>query len=50
MIELIKNNEFYIELQLNNRTKFVAFRTVTTEFCSAFYVLSCERVEISKFY
>ena len=53
MIEFIKNNESYIELQLNifrkshqNRTKFVAFQIVTTEFCSAFYALSCERVGI----
>ena len=44
MIEFIKNNESYIELQLNifrkshqNRTKFVAFQIVTTEFCSVFY-------------
>ena len=53
MIEFIKNNESYIELQLNifrkshqNRTKFVAFQIVTTEFCSSFYTLSCERVGI----
>ena len=53
MIEFIKNNESYIELQLNifrkshqNQTKFVAFQIVTTEFCLAFYALSCERVGI----
>ena len=53
MIEFIKNNESYIELQLNifrqshqNRTEFVAFQIVTTEFCLAFYALSCERVGI----
>ena len=50
MIEFIKNNESYIELQLNifrkSRTKFVAFQIGTTEFCSAFYALSCERVGI----
>ena len=53
IIEFIKNNEFCMELQLNifrkshqNRTKFVAFQIVTTEFCSAFYALSCERVGI----
>ena len=45
MIEFI---ESYIELQLNifseNRTKFVAFQLITTEFRLAFYALSCERV------
>ena len=48
MIEFI---ESYIELQLNifrkshqNRTKFVAFQIVSTEFCSAFYALPYERV------
>ena len=45
MIEFI---ESYIELQLNifseNRTKFVAFQLITTEFCSAFYDLSYESV------
>ena len=53
MIEFIKNNESYIELHLNifrkshqNRTKFVAFQIITTEFCSAFYALSYERVGI----
>ena len=50
MIEFIKNNQSYIELQLNifseNRTRFVAFRIGTTEVCSAFYALSCERVGI----
>ena len=46
MIEFIKNNQSYIELQLNifskNRTKFVAFQIGTTEVCSAFYVKELE--------
>ena len=51
MIGFIKNNESYIELQLNifrkshqNRTKFVALQIVVTEFFSGFYALSYERV------
>ena len=57
MIEFIKNNQSYIELQLNifrkshqNRTKFVAFQIVTTEFCSAFHVEELEFRNNSKFY
>ena len=54
MIEFIKNNESYIELQLNifseNRTKFIAFQIGTTEFCSAFYVKELEFKNNSKFY
>ena len=53
MIEFIRNNESCIELQLNilrkshqNQTKSVTLQIVTTEFCSAFYALSCERVGI----
>ena len=60
MIEFIENNESYIELQLNifrkshqNRTKFVAFQIVTTEFCSVFMLFHVKELEFknnSNFY
>ena len=50
MIEFIKYNKSYIELQLNIRTRFVAFQIGTTEVCSAFYVKELEFKNNSIFY